>query len=104
LRAAFCAFIRYIQAMLGHADLSTTQIYTHVGIRNLQQVHAATHPSGMLKRPGSPASEAHNGAANTPGPTLPALPSSPPAGADLADNARALDAILNDDDDSGDDG
>ena len=48
------ADIRYIQAMLGHADLSTTQIYTHVGIRNLQQVHAATHPSGMLKRPGSP--------------------------------------------------
>jgi integrase/recombinase XerD len=85
------ADIRYIQAMLGHADLSTTQIYTHVGIRNLQQVHAATHPSGMLKRPGSPANEAHNGAQNTPGPP----PSAPPAGADLPDDVRAL---LDDDD------
>jgi integrase/recombinase XerD len=38
------ADIRYIQAMLGHADLSTTQIYTQVSIRALQAVHAATHP------------------------------------------------------------
>jgi integrase/recombinase XerD len=45
------ADIRYIQAMLGHADLNTTQIYTQVGIRHLRQVHAATHPTGMLKRP-----------------------------------------------------
>jgi len=38
------ADIRFIQAMLGHAELSTTQIYTQVAIRQLQQVHAATHP------------------------------------------------------------
>ena len=38
------ADIRYIQAMLGHADLSTTQIYTQVSIRALQAVHSATHP------------------------------------------------------------
>lgn len=38
------ADIRYIQAMLGHAELSTTQIYTQVSIRALQAVHAATHP------------------------------------------------------------
>jgi integrase/recombinase XerD len=50
------ADIRYIQAMLGHAHLNTTQIYTHVGIRALQQVHAMTHPAGMLKRPEGKAS------------------------------------------------
>jgi integrase/recombinase XerD len=38
------ADIRHIQAMLGHADISTTQIYTHVSIRTLQAIHAATHP------------------------------------------------------------
>jgi len=44
------ADIRYIQAMLGHAELSTTQIYTQVAIRQLQRVHASTHP-GAQKRP-----------------------------------------------------
>ena len=38
------ADIRYTQAMLGHADLSTTQIYTQVSIRKLKEVHALTHP------------------------------------------------------------
>jgi integrase/recombinase XerD len=38
------ADIRYIQAMLGHADLSSTQIYTQVAVHQLQQVHARTHP------------------------------------------------------------
>jgi hypothetical protein len=96
------ADIRYIQAMLGHADLSTTQIYTHVGIRNLQQVHAATHPSGMLKRPGSAANEAHNGAQNTPVPPSSLPPPSPPAGADPPPDVRALDAILGAEDDADD--
>ena len=44
------ADIRYIQQMLGHADLSTTEIYTHVAIRKLQQIHAATHPGAKLGR------------------------------------------------------
>jgi integrase/recombinase XerD len=39
------AGIRYIQAMLGHANLSTTQIYTRVSIRKLKEVHDATHPA-----------------------------------------------------------
>lgn len=38
------AEIRYIQAMLGHANLTATQKYTHVSIRKLQEVHAVTHP------------------------------------------------------------
>lgn len=41
------ADIRYIQAMLGHADLGTTQIYTHVSIRKLQEIHTATHPAKL---------------------------------------------------------
>lgn len=36
---------RWIQAMLGHQRLETTQIYTQVSIRALQAVHAATHPA-----------------------------------------------------------
>ncbi len=39
------ADIRYIQQMLGHADLRTTQIYTQVSIRQLKRIHAATHPA-----------------------------------------------------------
>ena len=49
------ADIRHIQAILGHEDIKTTQIYTQVAIRALQQVHAATHPAAMLE-PGESAS------------------------------------------------
>jgi len=41
------ADIRYIQAMLGHAELSTTQIYTQVSIRKLKEIHSATHPAKL---------------------------------------------------------
>ncbi len=41
------ADIRYIQAMLGHAELSTTQIYAQVSVRALQAIHAATHPAAL---------------------------------------------------------
>ena len=44
------ADIRYIQEMLGHVELSTTQIYTQVSIRQLKQVHDATHPGAKLQR------------------------------------------------------
>src|SRR5208282_1611388 len=43
------ADIRFIQAMLGHADLKTTQIYTQVSIRLLKQIHSATHPAHLHK-------------------------------------------------------
>ncbi|MCF7674417.1 MAG: tyrosine-type recombinase/integrase [Akkermansiaceae bacterium] len=42
------ADIRYVQEMLGHARLETTQIYTHVNIEELAGVHARTHPHGNL--------------------------------------------------------
>ena len=38
------ADIRFIQQLLGHESLQTTQIYTRVSIAKLQEVHAATHP------------------------------------------------------------
>ena len=44
------ADIRYIQAMLGHAELSTTQIYAQVSIMALQAVHSATHPGATNTR------------------------------------------------------
>jgi integrase/recombinase XerD len=44
------ADIRYIQQMLGHEDIKTTQIYTQVAIRTLQQIHSATHPAALLER------------------------------------------------------
>jgi len=47
------ADIRFIQEMLGHADLTSTQRYTHVSVQQLQAVHAATHPAGRLRVPRS---------------------------------------------------
>jgi integrase/recombinase XerD len=38
------ADIRYIQQLLGHESLSSTQIYTHVEIGDLKRVHARSHP------------------------------------------------------------
>ncbi len=57
------ADIRYIQEMLGHVELSTTQIYTRVSIRKLKAVHALTHPSSKIDRPTREAAEVAVGAA-----------------------------------------
>jgi integrase/recombinase XerD len=47
------ADIRFIQAMLGHVSLTTTEIYSHVAIRKLKEIHDATHPGARLHAPGS---------------------------------------------------
>ena len=42
------ADVRFVQEMLGHAKLDTTQIYTRVSIRKLSEIHTATHPGARL--------------------------------------------------------
>mgnify|MGYP002383833753 CR=1 FL=1 len=41
--------IRHLQVILGHSELTTTQIYTHVSIEQLKSIHAATHPARLAR-------------------------------------------------------
>ena len=43
------ADIRFIQAMLGHEDLNSTEIYTRVSVEKLREIHEATHPAKAEK-------------------------------------------------------
>ena len=54
------ADIRYIQALLGHVSLNTTQIYTHVTIAKLREVHEKTHPGRLYRDPSLPPSNPHD--------------------------------------------
>jgi len=62
------ADIRDLQEMLGHAQLSTTEIYTHVSIQRLKAVHTETHPAHLTRACASaPSSLAADGSAGEPG-------------------------------------
>jgi integrase/recombinase XerD len=45
------ADIRFIQAMLGHEKLTTTQIYAQVSLTKLKEIHEATHPARLHRTP-----------------------------------------------------
>ena len=47
------ADIRFIQQMLGHRDISSTQLYTRVSIKQLKKVHALTHPAAEMPKRGA---------------------------------------------------
>jgi integrase/recombinase XerD len=52
------ADIRHIQIILGHSQITTTELYTHVAIERLKAVHAATHPAKLRREPAPSAQNA----------------------------------------------
>lgn len=46
-----------LEEMLGHAKISTTELYMRVSINLLKQVYLAAHPAASLKPAGTPATE-----------------------------------------------
>jgi integrase/recombinase XerD len=81
------ADVRFIQAMLGHANLETTQIYTRVSIGKLKEVHNATHPAQQGRRRARPGATAAAEANKSDG------SGEPTDGTELEEPTEAIEAI-----------
>lgn len=66
------ADIRFIQSLLGHAKLDTTQIYTQVSLAKLKEVHNATHPARLHRSAAASPSRQIEPGATISGPASPA--------------------------------
>lgn len=49
-RCRSCARAAHRRLPLGHAEISTTQIYTHVAVEKLREIHDATHPAKLIRK------------------------------------------------------
>ena len=45
--------VRTVQTLLGHADIATTQVYTHVALGHLKAVHRMHHPRAKSREEGA---------------------------------------------------